>query len=83
MNRAKRSNEGKNVEKNDPAKNTNKTRITTTNCNRVATTRYNSEITVSLPQNLMNIEVWFSADLSSYSRGVGEQKNLEGKEQND
>ena len=47
----------------------------------MATTRYNSEITVSLPQNLQYTEVWFSADLSCYSRGLGEQENLEGKEQ--
>ena len=48
-------------------------------CNRVATTRYNSEITVSLPQNLQYTEVWFSADLSCYSRGLGEQETLEAK----
>ena len=47
----------------------------------MVTTRYNNEITVSLPQNLQYTEVGFSADLSCYSRGLGEQENLEGKEQ--
>ena len=46
------------------AKNTNKTRINSSICNRVDTTCYNSEITVSLTQNLQYTEVWFSADLS-------------------
>ena len=54
-------------------------------CNRVATTRYNSEITVSLPQNLTGTEVLFSSLWISvrYSRGWGEQENLEGKIAND